>query len=157
MMEIFKGDNLQQFLNKVKVKKINFEEDQCKLLAFNLIKAVDYLHRSNIIHRDLKPANVLVADNLDVKICDFGLSRVNPFLDEFEVPNSKDARLALSQILKKSRRERRHSSKKRSLTPYVVSRIYRAPEIALMEPYSFSLDIWSLGCIVAELLFSASK
>jgi len=41
---------------------------------------------------------------------------------------------------------------RRTLTQHVVSRWYRAPELILLEPYSYSVDLWSTGCILAELL-----
>lgn len=45
------------------------------LLIYNILCAVKFLHSLNIIHRDLKPSNILLDSDLNVKICDFGLSR----------------------------------------------------------------------------------
>lgn len=45
-----------------------------KKVAFQLLCGLNHIHKSGLIHRDLKPNNVLINDNLDVKICDFGLS-----------------------------------------------------------------------------------
>lgn len=45
------------------------------MLAYNLLKGLEYLHNSNIWHRDLKPANILINEDCDVKLCDFGLAR----------------------------------------------------------------------------------
>ena len=50
-------------------------QEQAKVLAYNLLCAVRYLHSCNIIHRDLKPENIMVTENMEVKICDFGFSR----------------------------------------------------------------------------------
>ena len=82
------------------------------------------MHSANVIHRDLKPSNILVNSNCDLKICDLGLSRgVDP--DE----------------------------ESRDLTEYVVTRWYRAPEVMLAcQRYSRAIDVWSAGCIFAELL-----
>ena len=44
-------------------------------LAYNLLRAVQYLQSANILHRDLKPENILVTEFFEVKICDFGLAR----------------------------------------------------------------------------------
>mmetsp|Transcript_13335 Transcript_13335/g.34980 ORF Transcript_13335/g.34980 Transcript_13335/m.34980 type:complete len:109 (-) Transcript_13335:1602-1928(-) len=73
-----------------------------------------------------KPNNLLVLKNCDLKICDFGLARVIAEPDE-----ERDA----------------------SMTQYVVTRWYRAPELILcLGNYDFAIDIWSVGCILAELL-----
>lgn len=83
------------------------------------------MHSANIMHRDLKPSNILINAECDLKICDFGLSR--GFGDDND------------EYLKK--------------TAYVVTRWYRAPEVSLMnKSYNKSLDMWSVGCIFAELL-----
>ena len=47
-------------------------------ILYNLLCAVNYIHSANIIHRDIKPSNVLISDSCEIKICDFGMSRVMP-------------------------------------------------------------------------------
>lgn len=117
-------------------------------LLFNTLCGLKYVHSAGIYHRDLKPANCLVNRDCAVKICDFGLSRpvtaredtsANFFSpDEDEDSNSSNA----------STRQ-----PKRSLTGHVVTRWYRAPELILLqENYTEQIDMWSLGCIFAELL-----
>lgn len=82
------------------------------------------------MHRDLKPSNILVNSNCDLKICDFGLARGFGSSE-----SDKD--------LKK--------------TEYVVTRWYRAPEVMLTtQCYTVALDIWSIGCIFAELMMRAT-
>ncbi|MBA0749112.1 hypothetical protein Gogos_003072 [Gossypium gossypioides] len=81
-----------------------------------------YLHSANILHRDLKPGNLLVNANCDLKICDFGLARTSRGNEQF-------------------------------MTEYVVTRWYRAPELLLCcDNYGTSIDVWSVGCIFAEIL-----
>lgn len=85
---------------------------------FCFIYFFKYIHSANVIHRDLKPANILVNEDCDIKICDFGMSRTP------------------EQIM----------------TMYVATRWYRAPELVLSNgQYSAAVDIWSCGCILAEL------
>lgn len=82
-----------------------------------------YLHSARIIHRDIKPGNLLVNSNCVLKICDFGLARV-------EEPNPSKA-----------------------MTQEVVTQYYRAPEILMgAKHYTNGVDMWSVGCIFAELL-----
>jgi len=77
------------------------------------------VHSAGIIHRDLKPSNILINENCDLKICDFGLARV----------------------------------RERQMTGYVSTRYYRAPEVMLTwRRYTEKVDIWSAGCIFAEML-----
>lgn len=51
------------------------EEKHKKWILYQIVKAMYYLHSAGLIHRDLKPSNILVNENCDVKLCDFGLVR----------------------------------------------------------------------------------
>ena len=80
---------------------------------------------ANVLHRDLKPSNLLLNANCDLKVCDFGL-----------------ARSAASQ-----------EDNSGFMTEYVATRWYRAPEIMLtFKEYTKAIDVWSVGCILAEML-----
>jgi mitogen-activated protein kinase 1/3 len=101
-----------------------FTESHLKVVLYNLLCSVHFLHSANIVHRDLKPANVLIDQDCNVILCDFGLARSLP--------------------------EKTH---KRSLTTHVASRWYRAPELILdQKNYEFEVDMWSIGCILGELV-----
>jgi len=103
-------------------------------LFYNLLVGLNYLHSAGIWHRDLKPANCLVNEDCTVKICDFGLSRAVGVCSRG---------LAAADAQKS----------KRVLTGHVVTRWYRAPELILLqESYTEAIDVWSVGCIYAELL-----
>jgi len=114
-------------------------------LLYNLLVGLKYLHSAGIYHRDLKPANCLVNQDCSVKICDFGLSRAigeqQTHLQELPNTPRNDGEDPQKQRLK------------RHLTGHVVTRWYRAPELILLqESYTESIDMWSVGCIYAELL-----
>ncbi|KAG6600584.1 Mitogen-activated protein kinase-like NTF3, partial [Cucurbita argyrosperma subsp. sororia] len=96
--------------------------NHCKCLMYQLLSGLQYLHSTNILHRDLKPGNLLVNANCDLKICDFGLARTSKGQDQ-------------------------------AMTEYIVTRWYRAPELLLScKSYGTSIDVWSVGCIFAEIL-----
>jgi serine/threonine protein kinase len=90
---------------------------------YQILRGLKFVHSANILHRDLKPSNLLVNANCDLALCDFGLAR------GFETENVD------------------------LMTGYVVTRWYRAPELLCECPsYGKAVDIWSVGCIFAELL-----
>jgi len=122
-------------------------------LLYNLLVGLKYLHSAGIYHRDLKPANCLVNQDCSVKICDFGLSRAiggdQPHLQALPNTPRKDGEQDASGIAVVPHTQRL----KRHLTGHVVTRWYRAPELILLqENYTEAIDIWSVGCIYAELL-----
>eukprot|EP01039_Chlorochromonas_danica_P000501 gene501-540_t len=91
---------------------------------YQILRGLKYVHSANILHRDLKPSNILVNANCDLALCDFGLAR------------GYDA-----------------CGKDLLLTSYVVTRWYRSPELLLdCSNYAKPVDIWSVGCIFAELI-----
>jgi serine/threonine protein kinase len=100
--------------------------DHVQYFLYQILRGVKMIHSANVLHRDLKPSNLLVNANCLLKICDFGLSRV-------AAPGAEDGMGVM--------------------TEYVATRWYRAPEVILSwNYYSKAIDIWSVGCIFAELL-----
>jgi len=110
-------------LYKIMKSGQELSDDHYKFIIYQILRALLYLHSANIIHRDVKPSNVLINEDCTIKICDFGLSRSLCEKDQL------------------------------SLTEYVVTRYYRAPEVMLCSHhYSKAVDIWSAACTFAELL-----
>ena len=104
--------------------------DHVKYFVYQILRALKYIHSANVLHRDLKPSNLLVNSDCLLKVCDFGLAR--GVLDENQMKDQ---------------------SKRPLLTEYIVTRWYRAPEIMLAcHEYDKPVDVWSVGCILAELL-----
>lgn len=73
--EYINGGDLEQY---VKNNKIKSEQDIIKIFL-KICVGINSLHINNIIHRDIKPANILITNNGDIKICDFGISKVLEF------------------------------------------------------------------------------
>ena len=53
-------------------------QQNVKLILFNILSALKFIHSANVIHRDIKPANILINEECQIKICDFGISRTLP-------------------------------------------------------------------------------
>lgn len=111
------------------IKRGNILSDVHKrYIMYQLLTATKYIHSGNVIHRDYKPSNVLLDGHCTVKVCDFGLARS---LYKVTVDDQGDP----------------------NLTEYVATRWYRAPEILLASHrYTKGVDMWSLGCILGEML-----
>ncbi|KAI0004163.1 Pkinase-domain-containing protein [Russula compacta] len=101
-----------------------FLQSEIKTLMLQLLSAVSHCHSNWILHRDLKTSNLLMNNRGTIKVADFGLAR--RYGDPVGVGG---------------------------MTQLVVTLWYRAPEILLGEKtYSTAIDMWSVGCIFAELL-----
>jgi len=117
-------DLMETDLHRVIYSKQVLEEEHHQYFSYQILRGLLYLHSANVVHRDLKPSNILVNKNCDLKICDFGLARGLGVEED-------DA----------------------TLTDYVVTRWYRAPEVVLLaSEYTKSIDVWSVGCILCELI-----
>jgi len=114
---------------------------------YQTLCGLKYIHSANVLHRDLKPGNLLVNADCELKICDFGLARGY-------TPGGGTSKAAGNAGF---------------MTEYVATRWYRAPEIMLSFANYVSsvnltihtklivlkttaIDVWSVGCILAELL-----
>ncbi|QDZ19716.1 dual specificity protein kinase [Chloropicon primus] len=105
-------------------------------IIYQLCKAISFIHSHGFIYRDIKPENLLIDEEGNVKLCDFGFGRhLQASGDDSE-----------------------------DLTDYVATRWYRAPELLLGPPfendggkivrsaYGPEIDIWAIGCLMAELI-----
>ncbi|KAJ3389002.1 negative regulator of the PHO system [Entophlyctis sp. JEL0112] len=93
----------------------------CKTFLYQLLKGIAFCHENRVLHRDLKPQNLLINSKMELKIADFGLARA------FGIPVN-------------------------TFSNEVVTLWYRAPDVLLgSRNYSTTIDIWSTGCIMAEM------
>lgn len=97
-----------------------------QFFLYQMLRGLKYIHSARVYHRDLKPKNILANSDCKLKICDFGLAR----------PSLHDMPSTIYW------------------TDYVATRWYRAPELcgSFFAKYSPAIDIWSVGCIFAEVL-----
>ncbi|KAL6597726.1 hypothetical protein ACP70R_046531 [Stipagrostis hirtigluma subsp. patula] len=103
---------------------VKFTLPQIKCYTQQLLSGLEHCHENNVLHRDIKGSNLLLDNNGILKIVDFGLAT---FFDP------------------------RH---KRPMTSRVVTLWYRPPELLLgATDYGVGVDLWSAGCILAELLY----
>jgi len=123
----FVQELMQTDLHRV-IRTQQLTDDHCQYFIYQTLRALKTMHSADIVHRDLKPANLLLNANCDLKVCDFGLARST----QSASAEGKEAGL---------------------MTEYVATRWYRAPEIMLsFKMYTKAIDIWAVGCILAELI-----
>ncbi|VAH23409.1 unnamed protein product [Triticum turgidum subsp. durum] len=117
---------MESDLHQVIKANDDLTKEHYQFFLYQLLRALKYIHTASVYHRDLKPKNILANSNCKLKICDFGLARV-AFND---TPTTV------------------------FWTDYVATRWYRAPELcgSFFTKYTPAIDIWSIGCIFAEVL-----
>lgn len=115
--------NLREVLRKFG-NNVGLNLQAVRVYARQIFVALAHFKACSIIHADLKPDNILVSENRStLKICDLGtaIDRSDPATAHNEV------------------------------SPYLISRFYRAPEIILGMPFDHAVDVWSIGCTLFEL------
>lgn len=120
-------DLMESDLHQIIHSRQPLTPEHTRYFLYQLLRGLKYIHSANVIHRDLKPSNLLVNENCELKIGDFGMARG---LSAAQAEESRSF-----------------------MTEYVATRWYRAPELLLsLHHYSLAIDIWSVGCIFAEML-----
>ncbi|RQM30543.1 hypothetical protein B5M09_000271 [Aphanomyces astaci] len=141
-------DLMETDLHRVVQSPEPLECDHIAYMTYQLLAAVRYMHSANVLHRDIKPSNVLVNRDCLVKVCDFGLARG---ISSSSSVNASTPSSSTSSTSSSTHGELLDVTPDAALTEYVVTRWYRAPELLLSSKYSYPVDTWSVGCIVAEM------
>ena len=117
--------NLYELIKTYKRKQMSLSESKIKNIIYSITLGLYHIHSNGIMHRDLKPENILIK-NKEIKIADFGTAKEIPKFNSYHEINN--------------------------MTDYICTRWYRAPECVLKSKnYNEKVDIWALGCIMAEL------
>ncbi|CAO0796850.1 Cdk-PSTAIRE [Mucor lusitanicus] len=118
----FMDQDLKKFMDSAARSTLGaLDATTIKSFMYQLLRGIAYCHENRVLHRDLKPQNLLINKHHQLKLGDFGLARA------FGIPVN-------------------------TFSNEVVTLWYRAPDVLLgSRMYSTSIDIWSAGCIMAEM------
>ncbi|KAI5795523.1 kinase-like domain-containing protein [Geopyxis carbonaria] len=153
-MEYVPGGDFRTLLNNTGVLHFN----HARFYISEMFASVNALHDLGYIHRDLKPENFLIDSSGHVKLTDFGLSAGKLAPQRMESMKLKLDQVKDMTVPERSTMERRNAyrtlreSDKSYAKSVVGSPDYMAPEVLRGEEYDFTVDYWSLGCMLYEAL-----
>ncbi|KAM3142588.1 hypothetical protein pb186bvf_005247 [Paramecium bursaria] len=116
-LEFVSGGSVQSML----VKFGKFKENMIRIYLTQILNGLDYLHSKGVIHRDIKGANILIDNNGQPKLADFGSSKI------------------MGDLMNET------------LGSICGTPNYIAPEVIKQQQYGIKADIWSLGCTIIEM------
>jgi serine/threonine protein kinase len=135
LMELVEGVNLSEYISNLKEKGAKSAKDKDIMrIVIDIISGMKYLHKEKgILLRDVNPHNILIDNNFNVKLGDFGLAK----------------RIHSTSVMTEDEIQDLTSSMS---TGFVGSILYSSPEMIKNHKYTEKSDIWSLGCVIYELL-----
>jgi serine/threonine protein kinase len=123
IIELVEGINLSEYIANLKEKNSKPKESDIIKILVDIVCALKYLHKEKgVLYRDINPHNIMLDNNFNVKLGDFGLARLDG------------------------------ASFNQSMNAFEGSILYSSPEVVKNQGYTEKSDIWSLGCIIYELL-----
>jgi serine/threonine protein kinase len=152
VMEFMPGGDVMNLL----IKRGILTETETRFIIAETCLAIGAVHLTNFIHRDIKPDNLLLTSTGHIRLTDFGLSTkldrysdpLIQLIDELtDCQQQRDTPDGLTLAREKKRRDQVCST--------VGTPDYIAPEVLLKQPYTQSVDFWSVGAIMYEMLFGS--
>ena len=137
IMELIEGISLGEYISHLKEKNTQINEEKIINITLDVVSVLRYMHKEvNIIYRDLNPNNIMLDNQFNVKVIDFGLA-----IDKSE-KNEKNEKNVNNSLMNQSINN----------TVFEGSLCYCSPEIMNNLKVNFGCDIWALGCIIYEML-----
>ena len=150
VMEYLPGGDLMNLL----IKRDILTEEESRFYAAEMILAIESVHNLNYIHRDLKPDNVLLGEDGHIKLTDFGLCKHAEIKASQRVPEKYPAMRSENFNALKNMLDKRLGYKRDRKLAYstVGTPDYIAPEVFGPKGYDETVDWWSIGVILFEML-----
>ena len=124
VMEYVEGLNLFEYIEALKEREMFIPKKKLLQIILDLVSVMMYLHEDKgIVHKDLNPSNIMLTFDFKIIVTDFGLSH------------------PISELTRTSKPEH-----------FAGTLAYSAPEMVESRLYNELCDIWSLGCIIYEIL-----
>lgn len=125
VMEYAENGDMHSYLKKMKSNGRKLVEDQIRKFAFQIFSGLHFIHSNNIIHRDIKTLNLFLDKNNDIKIGDFGISKlVSSNLFDINNPATR-----------------------------IGTPLYISPELIQNKAYDYKIDIWAAGCVIYHMAY----
>lgn len=162
VMELVDGSNLSELISNYREKRCKFKCNDINKILLDIISGLYYLHSNNVVYGDLNPNNILLEYNLSSKLSDFGLSKClnGNNLNSLNTSKLLSNQVNNNSVVLNSTTNNNHNANNISINEggggstinFIGTIFYSAPEVIKGEATTISSDIWSIGCILYELI-----